>query len=455
MAMIASKCPTVRVTVVDLDASRIAAWNSPNLPIFEPGLDALVASCRGKNLFFSTDVEAVIAASDIIFVSVNTPTKTFGVGAGFASDVKNLERAARTIAAVSTTSKIIVEKSTVPVRTAETLRRVLSAVHANNLSFPVLSNPEFLAEGTAVADLDAPSRVLIGGEPTPDGLAAVATLSAIYAAWVPASRIITTNTWSSELSKLVANAFLAQRISSINAISGLCEATGADVSEVARAVGADPRIGPAFLKASVGFGGSCFQKDILNLVYLCRSCGLTEAADYWQGVVSMNEHQKARFARKIVASMFSTVSGKRIAMLGWAFKADTGDVRESPAAYVTKFLLEERASIAVYDPQVKLEAMHSELAYGQGVTPENTPHLTTLLKAEGDAYAACAGADAVVVLTEWKEFAALDWAKVYKVMRHPSFVFDGRNVLDHAGLRKLGFECFAIGKPVVGNISTV
>lgn len=451
MAMIAHKCPMVTVTVVDLWKERVDAWNSDELPIYEPGLDDLVKGTRGRNLFFSQEVERIVAEADIIFVSVNTPTKTFGIGAGHASNVKNVELAARTIAKVAKTAKIVVEKSTVPVKTGETLKRVLSSAKGG-LEHQVLSNPEFLAEGTAVRDLEAPSRVLIGGEVTPAGARAVATLAAVYAQWVPRERIITTNLWSSELSKLVANAFLAQRISSINSISALCEATDADVDEVARAVGADDRIGPKFLKSSLGWGGSCFQKDILNLVYLCRSYGLTEVAEYWQGVVSMNDWQKQRFARTMVSRMFNTITGKRIALLGFAFKKDTGDARESAAAYVAKALLEERAELHVFDPKVKRVAMLEEMEYTCGVTEETLPGLGKLMLTDDSAYEACAGSHAVAVLTEWDMFKTLDWHRVFDSMVKPAFVFDGRNILDHRALRTIGFEVYAIGKPKRGEL---
>ncbi|RME68863.1 MAG: nucleotide sugar dehydrogenase, partial [Verrucomicrobia bacterium] len=306
MAMIAKKCPDIEVTVVDINAERIAAWNSDNLPVFEPGLDEVVREARGRNLFFSTDVDNAIAEGDIIFVCVNTPTKTYGIGAGSAADLRYIELCARQIAKVARGKKIVVEKSTLPVRTAESLKTVLRA-NSTDAEFQVLSNPEFLAEGTAISDLEDPDRVLIGGETTPEGLAAARVLADVYARWVPREKIITTNLWSSELSKLVANAFLAQRISSINSISALCEATEADIDEVAFAIGRDSRIGPKFLKASVGFGGSCFQKDILNLVYLCRHFGLPEVADYWEQVVKMNDWQKRRFATNIVKSLFNTV----------------------------------------------------------------------------------------------------------------------------------------------------
>jgi UDPglucose 6-dehydrogenase len=359
MAVIAAKSPRVKVTVVDLAAKQIAAWNSDCLPIYEPGLDELVRSVRGKNLFFSTDIDAAIIEADIVFVSVNTPTKTSGIGAGRAANIKNCELCARKIAEVATGDKIVVEKSTVPVRTADSIRRVLNA--ASTFKFQVLSNPEFLAEGTAVSDLLCPSRVLIGGEQTPDGLRAIATLVNVYANWVPREQIITTNLWSSELSKLVANAFLAQRVSSINSITALCEETDADVDEIARAIGSDHRIGSKFLKASVGYGGSCFQKDILNLVYICESFGLKEVSEYWHQVVLMNDYQKRRFSYKIVKSMFNTVTGKKIAIFGFAFKKDTGDTRETAAVYVMKDLLEERANMSVYDPQVTRSAEYLSL----------------------------------------------------------------------------------------------
>ncbi len=438
MAMIAHKAADITVTVVDLNEKRIAAWNSDHLPIYEPGLDAIVQAARGKNLFFSTDVKAAIAAADIVFVSVNTPTKTYGVGAGRAADLRYIELVARTIAEVATTPKIIVEKSTIPVKTAETIQQIIKA-NGNGTVCQVLSNPEFLAEGTAVVDLLNPDRVLIGGERTPEGDAAVETLVSVYARWVPRERIITTNLWSSELSKLVANAFLAQRISSINAISALCEATGADVDEVANAIGKDSRIGPKFLKASVGFGGSCFQKDILNLVYLCERFGLPEVAAYWEGVVKMNDWQKHRFAAKVVSTMFNTVADKKIAVLGFAFKKDTNDTRASAAISVCCDLLAEQANVVVYDPKVPVVQIEADVL-GAGA-PDN-PRLTVA----ADAYTATNGAHALVVLTEWDEFKALDFERIYEGMKKPAFVFDGRNILDLAKLTEIGFRATGIGK---------
>ena len=441
MAMIAARCPDITVTVCDVNEARIAAWNSAELPVYEPGLDEIVTESRGKNLFFSTDVEATIRAADIIFVSVGTPTKKYGAGAGRAADLKYIELAARTIAAVSEGPKIVVEKSTIPVKTAEALLTVLRA-NSKNGKFQVLSNPEFLAEGTAMADLAAPDRILIGGEPTEEGQKAVETLASIYARWVPRERILTTNLWSSELSKLVANAFLAQRISSINAISALCERTGADVDEVARAIGTDSRIGPKFLKASVGFGGSCFQKDVLNLTYLCEHFGLPEVAAYWQQVISMNDWQKTRFAENIVKTLFNTVAGKKVAVFGFAFKKDTNDTRESAAIYVCRDLLMEQANVAIHDPKVGMAQIRSDLKE-LGV-PDAI--LDRQLSLHADPLDAATGAHGLAVLTEWDEFRGLDWSLIHNGMFKPAFLFDGRNVLDHAALRDIGFKVYAVGK---------
>jgi len=437
MATIAAKCPHIEVRVADPNATRIAAWNSDELPVYEPGLFAAVQSARGRNLFFSTEVEAAIRVSDLIFVCVGTPTKTYGMGAGQAADLRYVELAARTIARVAEGHKIIVEKSTIPVRTAEAILTILRA-NSRNGQFQVLSNPEFLAEGTAMADLQSPDRILIGGETTPAGQRAVATLVDIYAHWVPRERILTTNLWSSELSKLVANAFLAQRISSINSISALCEATGADVDEVAHAIGRDSRIGSKFLKASVGFGGSCFQKDILNLTYLCRHFHLPAVADYWESVVRMNDWQKTRFARHIVNELFNTVSGKRIAVLGFAFKKDTNDTRETPAISVCRDLLAEGATVVVYDPRVSAGQIRKE-TLGDQVNPH--------LEIADSALAACANTHAIAVLTEWDEFKHLDFAATLPTMHKPAFIFDGRNILPHQTLREMGYRVYAMGKP--------
>ncbi|MCP5536790.1 MAG: UDP-glucose 6-dehydrogenase [Akkermansiaceae bacterium] len=441
MAMIAAKCPDIRVDVVDLNADRIAAWNSKELPVYEPGLDEVVDSARGRNLFFSTEVEEAIVDADIIFVSVGTPTKTYGMGAGRAADLCYIESAARMIARVAKGPKIIVEKSTIPVRTAEAMRTILAA-NSGDGKFQVLSNPEFLAEGTAVEDLQNPDRILIGGQRSPEGDAAVETLVSVYNRWIPRERILTTNLWSSELSKLVANAFLAQRISSINSISALCEKTGADVDEVGRAIGFDSRIGPKFLKASVGFGGSCFQKDILNLTYLCDHFGLPEVAAYWDQVIKMNDWQKSRFSEKIVKTLFNTVRGKRIAVWGFAFKKDTNDTRESASIYVCRDLLMEGAHIALYDPRVPVSQIHEDLRY-VGVSQEL---LDTQLVICNSCEEAADNAHGIAVLTEWDEFKTVDFAAVYERMYKPAFLFDGRNVIDHDALREHGFEVYAIGK---------
>ena len=434
MAVIAQKCPQHRVVVVDVNEARINAWQSEHLPIYEPGLEEVVRTARDKNLFFSTDVDRHIAEADIIFVSVNTPTKTFGQGAGKAADLQYWEKTARQILRNSTTSKIVVEKSTLPVRTAEAMERILNS-NSNNIHFDVLSNPEFLAEGTAVRDMQEPDRVLIGARETPSGQGALQTIVDIYNQWVPRERIITTNLWSSELSKLVANAFLAQRISSINAISALCEKTEANVTEVARAIGLDSRIGPRFLNASVGFGGSCFRKDILNLVYLCEYYGLAEVASYWEQVVRMNDHQQARFVSNMLSAMFNTVSGKRIALFGAAFKANTSDTRDSPALKVCRALLEEHAEIVLVDSHA-LDGARIDLG----------PDARRVIF-EPDPYAAAAGAHAIAILTEWPSFATLDYEAIFASMAKPAFLFDGRNILDHSHLYEIGFNVYAIGQP--------
>ncbi|MCC5789212.1 MAG: UDP-glucose 6-dehydrogenase [Opitutales bacterium] len=438
MAMIAHKVPSTKVTVVDINADRIAAWKSDKLPIFEPGLQQVVEGCRDKNLFFSTDVDAGIQEADVIFVSVNTPTKTYGIGAGKAADLRYVELCARRIAEVANGPKIVVEKSTLPVRTAASIQRIL---HQNpkGHQFQVLSNPEFLAEGTAIQDLESPDRVLIGGNQDEGGKAAIETLASLYAEWVPREKIITTNLWSSELSKLTANAFLAQRISSINSISALCEATEANVDEVAHAIGKDSRIGPKFLKSSVGFGGSCFQKDILNLVYLCQHFGLPEVAEYWEQVVRMNDLQKRRFAERIVKTLFNTVSGKRLAIFGYAFKKDTNDIRESAAIYICRDLLEEKAQLAIYDPQVEPSAIYESL----GLSTEKERSRIEICQSP---YDAASQAHAIAILTEWDVFKTLDYEKILASMSRPAALFDGRNILSLTELRKIGFEAYAIGK---------
>ena len=433
MTVIADKCPDVKVTVVDINQARIDAWNSDNLPIFEPGLDEVVKRARGRNLFFSTDIPNAVREADIIFVSVNTPTKTFGRGAGKASDLQYWEKTAREILEVATNDKIIVEKSTLPVRTAAAMERILNS-NDKGLHFEVLSNPEFLAEGTAIKDLFEPDRVLIGSHQTKSGFAALQKVVDIYAHWVPKDRILTTNLWSSELTKLTANAFLAQRISSINSISALCEKTGADVDEVAFVMGKDHRIGSKFLKASIGFGGSCFKKDILNLVYLCGYYGLPEVAAYWESVVKINEWQTHRVISSMLEHMFNTIAGKKIAVFGFAFKANTGDTRESPANLVVRDLLAEHAHPVVTDPK----AIHD--------AKRDLADVLSQVEFEEDPYKAAEGAHAVVVCTEWKCFAELDWKRIYKGMAKPAFVYDGRNILDAAALREIGFDVANVGK---------
>ncbi len=435
MAVIAKNCPQHRVVVVDVNEAKIGAWQSDRLPIYEPGLDEIVQRVRGRNLFFSTEIDRHMAEADIIFVCVGTPTKSFGQGAGKAADVQYCEQAARQILENSTTSKIVVEKSTVPVRTAEAMEYILNSAGDSGLHFDVISNPEFLAEGTAIRDMENPDRVLIGGRATPSGERAVQAIADIYGHWVPRERIITTNLWSSELSKLAANAFLAQRISSINAISALCERTGADVDEVAHAIGLDSRIGPRFLRASVGFGGSCFRKDILNLVYLSEYYGLNEVATYWQQVIEMNEYQEGRFVSNMISAMFNTVAGKRIALLGVAFKAHTSDTRESPALAVCRALLQEQADLVIADPHA-LESARADLG-----------ELAEEVTFETDPYVAAQGAHAIALLTEWPEFAILDYEAIFDSMVKPAFVFDGRNILDHRRLHEMGFNVYAIGKP--------
>ncbi len=444
IAIIAQNCPHLQVTVVDLNEERIAAWNDQdtnNIPIYEPGLSEIVAQARGENLFFSTDVDKAIDEAQMIFISVNTPTKTYGKGKGMAADLKYIELCARQIAKIAKDDKIVVEKSTLPVRTAEAIKSILDNT-GNHVQFQILSNPEFLAEGTAVDDLLNPDRILIGGTPSTEGKIAIQALVDVYSNWVAPEKILTTNLWSSELSKLTANAFLAQRISSINALSELCEKTGANVNEVAKAIGMDSRIGPKFLKASVGFGGSCFQKDILNLVYIAKSYGLTEVAHYWEQVIIMNDHQKRRFSNRIVQTLYNTVADKKIAFLGWAFKKDTNDTRESAAIYVADDLINEQAKIAVYDPKVSRKKVLGDLDYLETRSSEKN---ASAIHSFDNPYEACKEAHAVAVLTEWDEFVHYDWQKIYDSMQKPAFVFDGRNILNADELESIGFVYQAIG----------
>lgn len=434
MAVIAKHCPEIRVTVADINADRVAAWQAGRPPIYEPGLEDVVRSCLGRNLHFTADVEGAIADAEVIFVSVNTPTKTFGRGAGKAADLQYWEKTARSILRHAQGHTIVVEKSTLPVRTAEAMERILETGEGD-ARFDVLSNPEFLAEGTAIADLERPDRVLIGGAETAEGRAATEALVEIYAHWVPRERILTANVWSAELSKLAANAFLAQRVSSINAVSAICEHTGANVLEVARAIGSDRRIGPGFLRASVGFGGSCFQKDILNLVYLCEAHGLEEVARYWESVVAMNDYQKRRFVERMIRAMFNTLADKRIAVFGLAFKADTGDTRDSPAVQICRELLAEQAEVCATDPQA-IPAARRDLA-------DAGPRLTFA----DDPYAAALDAHAIALLTDWRDYRDLDYERIFASMRKPAFVFDGRNLLDAQRLHEIGFNVYPVGQP--------
>ena len=451
MSVIALKCPDINVTVVDLNKDRIDLWNSEDLdqlPVYEPGLDEVVKIARGRNLFFSTDVEKAIASAEMIFIAVNTPTKTYGEGKGMAADLKFVELCARQIADVATTDKIIVEKSTLPVRTADILQTILDS-NGNGVNFEVLSNPEFLAEGTAINDLLNADRVLIGGKQNSSGLEAIESLVNIYSNWLSPEQIITTNLWSSELSKLTANAFLAQRISSINALSELCEATEADIDEVAYAIGTDSRIGPKFLKASVGFGGSCFQKDVLNLVYLCRHFNLPEVANYWEQIILMNDHQKHRFAKNIITTLFNTVNGKKIGFLGWAFKKDTNDTRESAAIYVADYLINDGAEIHVFDPKVsenKIKEDLKQLWKLKGLDVEEINRKTNQIKVYKNHKMAVHKSHAIAVLTEWDEFGNYDWDTIYKNMYKPAFIFDGRNILNNEKLTNIGFKVRSIGK---------
>ena len=436
MAVIALKCPNIKVTVVDINEQRIAAWNHVDLnllPIFEPGLKEVVSEARGRNLFFSTDVEKAIEESQMIFMAVNTPTKTYGEGKGFAADLTFVEKCARQIAEVASTDKIVIEKSTLPVRTAEKIKEVLSS-NTKGVKFEVLSNPEFLAEGTAIQDLFKSDRVLVGGDDTESGKDSVAALVSIYSNWIPKEKILTTNVWSSELSKLASNAMLAQRISSINSLSALCEETGANIEEVSKAIGMDSRIGSKFLKASVGFGGSCFQKDILNLVYLCKHFGLEEVAEYWHQVVKINDYQKNKFAKKIITGLNGTVNQKKITLLGWAFKKDTNDSRESAAIHVADTLLDEGAEVHVFDPMVKIDRIHQDLTNlweGRNESEQKIESKLKRLVVHQEHSVALECSFAAAILTEWDEFKSYNWNAIADKMMQPAKVYDGRNVIEN------------------------
>ncbi len=439
MTIIANKCPDYKVTVVDISEEKINAWNSDKLPIFEPGLKERVLSARGKNLFFSTEIDRCIDEADIIFVSVNTPTKTFGEGAGKAVDLQFIEQTARRIKENSKSNKIVVEKSTLPVRAAETLKTILHSGN-NSVQFEVLSNPEFMAEGTGISDMEDPDRILIGSMDTPSGIAARDILMDIYLHWVPGERLITTNLWSSEISKLVANAFLAQRVSSINSIASLCEVTEADVTEVSRAIGMDSRIGSRFLNAGPGFGGSCFRKDILNLVYLCEHYQLNEVAAFWEQVVSINDYQMERYVRRILQAMFNTLTGKKLAVFGFAFKPDTGDTRDAPAIYICKRLLDEKACLKITDPYA-LDNARKDLQGAEGKVDFIE-----------DPCQAAEGAHGIALITEWSLYKQLDYQKIFDTMEKPAFIFDGRNHLDHQALYEIGFNVYPVGKPALTHL---
>jgi len=444
MAVIAQKNPDITVTVVDINEKRIAAWNSNNfdeLPIYEPGLSDVVKETRGRNLFFSIDIKSAIINSEMIFISVNTPTKTSGEGKGFAADLKYVELCANQIAEISTTDKIVVEKSTVPVRTSEKIKKILTSKN-KYIDFQILSNPEFLAEGTAMRDLQIPDRVIIGGDNTKKGNQAIVSLLKIYSSWVPRKNILTTNLWSSELSKLTANAFLAQRISSINSLSELCEETGADIEEVSKAIGMDSRIGNSFLKTSVGFGGSCFQKDILNLVYIARSIGLEKVANYWEQILIINAHQRDRFANKINALINKESLNKNVCIFGWSFKKDTNDTRESAAIYVANNLLKSNIYLNVYDPKVKESQIFFDLNYINGNDKCNREYISVY----NNPLDCIDKTNIIGILTEWDEFKDYDWNKIYNKMSKPAYVYDGRNILDKEKLKSIGFNYIGLGR---------
>ncbi|MDA0754328.1 MAG: nucleotide sugar dehydrogenase [Candidatus Marinimicrobia bacterium] len=440
MAVIALKCPDIDITLVDINKDKIDAWNGPikNLPVYEPGLGEIVKKTRNKNLFFSTDIKNEIESAQMIFMAVNTPTKTEGEGAGMAADLKYFIDSAKTIAESSKTDKIIIEKSTLPVRTAEKVKEVLFKYNQNNVHFEILSNPEFLAEGTAIQDLFKSDRVLIGGDNTKEGKEAVKALKKIYLRWIPKNKILTTNVWSSELAKLASNAMLAQRISSINSLSALCEKTGADIQELSKAIGMDKRIGSKFLNASVGFGGSCFQKDILNLVYLCRYYGLHEVAEFWHQVVKINNYQKDRFANKIIHHYNTTNSNLKIALLGWSFKKDTNDSRESASIYIANKLIQNNISINIYDPMVDSETIIKDLKL---ISKNNfEASKISIFKSIEESLL---DVNSVVILTEWDEFRKFEWKKIKKRIK----IFDGRLLIDKKNLSSHEYYC--IGKSIL------
>ena len=448
MAVIADKCPKIKVEVVDINQERISDWNNKDfdkLPVYEPGLSEIVKRCRNKNLFFSNLLEDKIKNADMVFISVNTPTKTKGVGAGKASDLKWVEVCARQVAKFARGHTIVVEKSTLPVRTAEVIKSILessakySYPDSTNSSFDVLSNPEFLSEGTAISDLTNPERILIGGE----NEEAIESLCEVYRNWVSDEKILKTNVWSSELAKLTANAFLAQRISSINSISALCEKTGADIREVSRAIGSDSRIGSKFLESGPGFGGSCFKKDIFNLVYLSEYFGLPEVANFWEGVVNLNNWHQKRISKLVVKKLFGTVTNKKITILGFAFKANTNDTRESSAIPICKDLIDEGAILKIHDPKVEANQISKDLGKDYKKEKDDAKEGDWIF--EKDIISACIGSDAIIILTEWGDYSKIDWKEIENVMRKPSWVFDSRSVIDPKDFVNSGLNIWRVG----------
>ena len=450
MAVIAIQCPEVKIHVVDHNKEKIKLWNHANLdklPVYEPGLKEIIAKTRNKNLFFSSDVEKFIIESEMIFLAVNTPTKQSGEGKGMAADLTNIEKCAKTISEVANQDKIIIEKSTLPVRTAEKLKQILNSKN-NDIKFEILSNPEFLAEGTAIKDLYKSDRVLIGSEDTESAKKAVEKLCEIYERWIPKEKILLTNIWSSELSKLASNAFLAQRISSINSLSAFCEKTGAKIQEVASAVGKDIRIGDKFLNASIGFGGSCFKKDILNLVYLSNYYGLNEVGEYWHQVVKINDYQKSRFVKKILESLKDRIVNSKIVLMGWSFKKNTNDSRESASIYLANELIKKGANIIVIDPLSNISKIKDDLfdfIGGEDFEDYSYNEIKDKIQYSANYFEASNNADAIVISTEYDEFKNYNWEKLYSIVNKPALIFDGRILLDRNKLEKIGFNIYQIG----------
>ena len=523
--------PALRVTVIDRDEQRIRRWNSAHLPIREPDLNSIVrvtrdglearpvpageaqippendafSQARPANLFFTTACTESIAKADMIFIAVNTPTKTFGTGAGHATDMTAFECVIQDIAKHARPDVILVEKSTVPCRTAKMVQDILDDVRPGS-RMQILSNPEFLSEGTAVKDLMKLDRVLIGSPATSEGRRAAVALTTLYASWVPRSKISGTHVFSSELSKLVANAMLAQRISSINSIGAICEKTGADVQEIATSIGLDRRVGPQFLKAGLGFGGSCFRKDIGSLVYLAKTLGLDEVADYWHSVLIINQSQRTRFTRKVISRLNGTLRGKKITILGFAFKKDTGDARESVAIDIIRILLEERpAEIAIFDPGCSHEDIQRELDIMTSTMQSDVAHWKDRITISTGPYEACLESNAICIVTDWDLFKTapsiykskcpqdvlrvnpapvavvshlaqiqaeqfldlpscpedcpectrpfssstmehdFEWARILYHMKRPRWIFDGRGILDVTEMERLGARVEVLG----------